>query len=691
MSTHRVVFLAAALGCLTAQAGWRSVMPIYGGPVNLMAVDGAGTVYAAANSGIFKSSDGGANWVSVTGDLPVVAVNAIATDPKTPGTLYVGTTQALYKSTDGGTHWTAWTVAAGVSITEIAVAASDPKYVYASTWGSYVYYSSDAGATWKQSSAGLSDGWSGPAYTPLIAVDPGNPLRAYTATWRGGIFRSTNGGASWTRIAQGGVYWLFHLAVAPSSPNVLWAANDAMYTGFANIVKSTDYGDTWTGAGQPATSEDGSAVAVDPSNPNLPYVGTSAGLFKSAGGSSWTKIFAPSPGSPGIGSFVISPTNALQMYAGSPYSGIYLSKNGGQTWQPSNNGFAAASIANIDLSLAKPSTMYATADTVGVLKSTDTGSTWAPVGANAALQNLGLGGIAVSHTDPNTTVVSAGGNLKRSTDGGSSFGDVAAYSAWLQFSPLDSSKALASIADWQGGFLYSGNAGISWSVPQSIYIYPGTYAFHPSNPNIVMTFANEYTGAALNSLYIMWSNSAGNGGWQKSAKLGTGGLRSIALDQSDPTVLYLYGSIASENTQGIYKFTVNYSGNTVSGVTRVAGTFNNGLGTAVPKRLAYNSATKTLYLTTDHGVFRSTDRAATWSSMSAGLTYPVTEAIAITPDGAHVWWAPMAESGNTTPVQRSHALHRQRVRPGFRTPGSPARRLGEHRLTPGRRRDCRPG
>ena len=634
-----LVVLAAASHGSAAGAGWRAVMPIFGGPVNAVVVDAGGIVYATADSGIFKSADGGNTWVSATGDLPVLSVQAIAADPVNSGTLFVGTAQAMYKTVNGGSHWSTLTIPNGTSISQIAVARSNPSYVYASTNGSYVYRSTDGGTTWVQSSSGLSGGSSGPSVTTVMAVDPTNPLRVYTGTWRGQLFRSDNGGSSWSVIGGGGTYWVFQLAIAPSAPNVLWATNDAAYTSYGNVLKSTDSGASWSNAGQPAGSEEGSSIAVDRSNPDVAYVATSQGLYKTTGGGTWSRVFAPAAGPAGLSSVVINPANISQLFVGSTFFGPYVSSDGGLSWQQGVSGFAAASITGIDLCAASPSTVYAAAQTVGLLKSGDGGSTWTAVGGSYGFQNQpqNQGGVAVDPANPNHVLLSSGSNIWQSTTGGVSFTTVSSYTPrWIRFNPLTPANVTASIGDWQGGFLFSNTGGASWTIPQSIYIYPGQYGFHPTYSNVVFAAAEQYTGAAHDTPYIMWSNTGGNGGWQQSAAVGSGSLPELALDQSDPTVLYVVGTLFSENTQGVYKFNVSYGGTSVSGVSRIAGTFNNGLGGAVPRRIVYNAATSSLYLTTDHGLFRSTDRAATWVPINTGLTYVSTDALAVTPDGAHV-------------------------------------------------------
>jgi hypothetical protein len=54
---------------------------------------------------VFKTVDGGASWTDISGDLPVIPVNAIVVDPDLPRTLYIGTDAGVMATTDGGITW----------------------------------------------------------------------------------------------------------------------------------------------------------------------------------------------------------------------------------------------------------------------------------------------------------------------------------------------------------------------------------------------------------------------------------------------------------------------------------------------------------------------------------------------------------------------------------------------------------
>jgi uncharacterized repeat protein (TIGR01451 family) len=54
---------------------------------------------------VFKTTDGGAHWSNVSGQLPDVPVNSIVLDPSSDNTLYAGTDVGAFISTNGGNSW----------------------------------------------------------------------------------------------------------------------------------------------------------------------------------------------------------------------------------------------------------------------------------------------------------------------------------------------------------------------------------------------------------------------------------------------------------------------------------------------------------------------------------------------------------------------------------------------------------
>ena len=54
---------------------------------------------------LYKTTDYGATWTSIVGDLPNYAVNVVVQDRKNANLLYVGTDRGVWVSIDAGAHW----------------------------------------------------------------------------------------------------------------------------------------------------------------------------------------------------------------------------------------------------------------------------------------------------------------------------------------------------------------------------------------------------------------------------------------------------------------------------------------------------------------------------------------------------------------------------------------------------------
>jgi photosystem II stability/assembly factor-like uncharacterized protein len=106
----------------THGAAWKDVTPAIasaGGPVDrwvtrvLPSAHAPGTAYVTKSGHrmdrfepmVFRTTDYGATWTAIHGDLPQSPVNVIAEDPRKPDLLFVGTHLGVYVSIDGGGHW----------------------------------------------------------------------------------------------------------------------------------------------------------------------------------------------------------------------------------------------------------------------------------------------------------------------------------------------------------------------------------------------------------------------------------------------------------------------------------------------------------------------------------------------------------------------------------------------------------
>ncbi len=297
-------------------------------------------------------------------------------------------------------------------------------------------------------------------------------------------------------------------------------------------------------------------------------------------------------------------------------------------------GIANVDLPDIDVNSANPAQLYAIVPQEGLLKSVDAGQTWHIVGFSGV--NIDRGSVATHPTDPNVVLVAAGEGIWKSTDGGATWPLV--YSSGgggaggLAFQPLDPSKAFAVTADWRGGILKSMNSGSSWSIPQSNYIYPHEYAFHPTDPNRIWVGYGRYNGGPINNLGIAYSTNGGST-WSR-VEFGWGyGIMSLVVDPNNPTTLYaasIQGTYGGVDYTGVWKST----NSAMSWVKK-----NSGLINTHVSKLVFDRISGSLYAATEQGVFISKDGAESWTSISpiSELPYQNVSTLALTPDGTRLY------------------------------------------------------
>jgi photosystem II stability/assembly factor-like uncharacterized protein len=153
----------------------------------VMASDGGELLYQQNHCGVYRSSDGGAQWEEITGDLPSdfgFVMTAHPRDPKTvwnipltspeEGRLMPGGAAAVWRTHDGGETW----IRSGeglpqkdayVGVLREAMAHDDrdPVGVYFGTSTGQLYASADEGRTWSRIADNLPPIWS----VEALAVD----------------------------------------------------------------------------------------------------------------------------------------------------------------------------------------------------------------------------------------------------------------------------------------------------------------------------------------------------------------------------------------------------------------------------------------------------------------------------------------------------------------------------------------
>lgn len=125
-------------------------------------------------------------------------------------------------------------------------------------------------------------------------------------------------------------------------------------------------------------------IVLHPGAPNIVYVGTQAGPYRSTdGGDTWTAMQLPGKERL-VWSLVLHPKDPQTIYAGTQGTTIYRSRDGGATWKelspPAPHGMVKMSFPCRVIRLAidpnKPDDLYAALEVGGVMHSRDGGDTW---------------------------------------------------------------------------------------------------------------------------------------------------------------------------------------------------------------------------------------------------------------------------------------------------------------------------
>ncbi len=151
--------------------------------------------------GVVASHDGGTSWkLSTDEQLRDLAVIDLAVDPTNAQVVYAAAETGLFKSTDGGVTWARVSgLPDGVRVRAVAASPGDPQRVMAGVEGLGIYTSTDGGGLWRESNAGLEPNNS----LHDIVFDPINSEIVYASDQFSGVYRSSNGGQTWERINNG--------------------------------------------------------------------------------------------------------------------------------------------------------------------------------------------------------------------------------------------------------------------------------------------------------------------------------------------------------------------------------------------------------------------------------------------------------------------------------------------------------
>jgi len=175
----------------------------------------------------------------------------------------------------------------------------------------------------------------------LAPARPGTTLASLTK------FVAARSLGRWTALGPGNIGGRTRtLVIHPNHPEIMWAGGVS-----GGVWKTDDAGQSWLPVSDRLANIAVNSMAIDPSNPDVLYIGTGegyfreivrgtwlplrgAGIYKSTdGGATWSKLSATDhPAFHWVNDLVISPRDPNRIYAATR-TGVHLSENGGGSWR----------------------------------------------------------------------------------------------------------------------------------------------------------------------------------------------------------------------------------------------------------------------------------------------------------------------------------------------------------------------
>ncbi len=224
---------------------------------------GSGTTFfAARNSGLYRSDDGGRTWqmayqsLDISEPLPTLTV-AISPDFEHDPRLFAGLSGGIFRSLNGGQTWENIPLPPpppAISALELSPNFEQDGIVFAATLEDGVLLSSDRGGHFGTWNFGLLD-----LNILCLAISP-NFAKDETVFVgaQSGVFRSTNGGRAWREVdLPVGYEAVLSLALSPdfAHDGILLAGTETQ-----GLLLSTDAGESWQCMGTDVFTEAVNAI-----------------------------------------------------------------------------------------------------------------------------------------------------------------------------------------------------------------------------------------------------------------------------------------------------------------------------------------------------------------------------------------------------------------------------------------------
>ncbi len=465
---------------------------------------------------IFKSEDRGKSWINLreeySTNIPEMAnIFAITASNQFEGTLFAASSRGLYRSQDAGLSWRRMSRLPHQKVLNVVLDPRDNNRVFVTidseANGYGVYFSDDLGNTWEARNNGLPERHNGQPIQPYhLLMNPKDPATMYVGgTENGAIWKTTNGGEKWSNV----------------------------YTGRVRDQGWFSYGTGYLKA---------YGFDISPTDPEYLIAGEHWSHKTENGGGDWYNVYS-SNSSPytnnGI-DFTVSDVVEASPYVdglvlmGQYDNGLYLSRDGGKTWENKHHemrkdGTSSWLVSVTDIAFANNGDIYVA--------------------------------IELSFYNPN-----GGFQIKKSTDNGKSWQIVmdakqgSEFHSWgmyrgLEIDPNDPQTLyVTAMAPNDHATIVTHDGGESWEKIGEKFDNNLIRELHldQSDPNILYAVAATHNGK-IGRLYKSTDKGAN---WVTINEDPLYDARDMAIDPNDNNTLYMAVSTAAEGQRGgVYKST----------------------------------------------------------------------------------------------------------------------------------------
>jgi photosystem II stability/assembly factor-like uncharacterized protein len=368
-----------------------------------------------------------------------------------------------------------------------------------------------------------------------IAIHPDDQSTWYIAVGSGSVWKTTNAGTTWNPIFDDqGSYSIGCVTIDPSNPEIVWVGTgenvSGRHVGFGDgVYKSLDGGKSWKRAGL-EESEHVSKIIVDPRDSNVVYVAAQGPLWSSGG-----------------------------------ERGLYKTTDGGESWGQILSAGEYTGVTDITMDPRNPDVIYAATHQrmrnvaalvnggpqSGIYKTDDGGKNWRKLTNGLPEDDMGKIGLAISPQNPDVVYATIElahrkGGTYRSTNGGGSWekrGDYLSggtgphYYQEIYASPHKFDRLYQMDVRLHA----SEDGGTTWSDIEGKYKHVDNHAlaFNPDDPDYLLAGCDG-------GLYESWDLGET---WKFIANLPLTQFYKVAVDYDEP-FYNLYGGTQDNNTQG---------------------------------------------------------------------------------------------------------------------------------------------